>query len=40
MKDSRGQVGATSKGPGLKLLPPDFSLKLFEPIATLSGANL
>jgi hypothetical protein len=25
--------------PGLKMLHPDFNLKLFEPVATLSGAE-
>jgi hypothetical protein len=30
---------AASKGPGLKLLHLGFNLKLFEPVATLSGGN-
>ena len=40
MKDlAAGQASAASKWPGLKLLHPDFNIKLFEPVATLSGAG-
>ena len=39
MKDGRGQAKAASKGPGVKMLRPDFSLKLFEPVASVSGAE-
>jgi hypothetical protein len=28
VKDGRGQVGAASKGPGLKVLRPDFNVKV------------
>ena len=40
MKEGRGQARAASKRPGLKMLHPDFNLKLFGPVATLSGAEI
>jgi hypothetical protein len=37
-----GGLGAgkgSFQGPGMKMLRPDLNLKLFEPVATLSGAE-
>jgi hypothetical protein len=32
VKEGREQAKAASEGPGLKMLQPDFSLKLVEPV--------